>query len=164
MYCIRIPVRHGQNRQFKIISVFIFWPYHTRHEGILAPHPGFEPSPSAVEVLSLNHWTTREAPFPSSFSSAPKANSSGLSCTHWCELSWRALCDFWGSQCGGHLSLPTGAVQVQKQNPEGMLPGGWVREPEKGTDSECVCGWGWRCCAKLERQQKPLNLHQHAIT
>ena len=117
--------------------------------GILAPHPGFEPSPSAVEVLSLNHWTTREAPFPSSFSCAPKANSSGPSCTHWCELSWRALRDFWGSQCGVHLSLPTGAVQVQKQNPEGMLPGSRVREPEKGADGECVCGWWGGCLCKI---------------
>ena len=30
---------------------------------ILVPHPGFEPSPSAVEVLSLNHWTTKGSPF-----------------------------------------------------------------------------------------------------
>ena len=28
---------------------------------ILVPEPGFEPTPFAVEVKSLNHWTTREA-------------------------------------------------------------------------------------------------------
>ena len=27
----------------------------------LVPKPGIEPMPSAVKVLSLNHWTTREA-------------------------------------------------------------------------------------------------------
>ena len=27
---------------------------------ILAPQPGIEPMPPAVEVQSLNHWTTRE--------------------------------------------------------------------------------------------------------
>ena len=30
--------------------------------GILVPQPGIEPAPLAVEVWSLNHWTTREAP------------------------------------------------------------------------------------------------------
>ena len=30
--------------------------------GILVPQPGFEPAPLGVEVWSLHHWTTREAP------------------------------------------------------------------------------------------------------
>ena len=30
--------------------------------GILVPQPGIKPMPPAVEVLSLNHWTTREVP------------------------------------------------------------------------------------------------------
>ena len=30
--------------------------------GILAPRPGIEPMPPAVEAWSLNHWTNREAP------------------------------------------------------------------------------------------------------
>ena len=29
---------------------------------ILAPRPGIEPVPPAVEAQSLNHWTTREVP------------------------------------------------------------------------------------------------------
>ena len=28
--------------------------------GILVPQPGIEPMPPALEVLSLNHWTSRE--------------------------------------------------------------------------------------------------------
>ena len=32
--------------------------------GILAPHPGMETSPLALEVWSLNHWTTREVLAP----------------------------------------------------------------------------------------------------
>ena len=28
----------------------------------LVPLPGIEPGPSALEVWSLNHWTTREVP------------------------------------------------------------------------------------------------------
>ena len=28
----------------------------------LAPQPGVEPMPPAVEARSLNHWTTREVP------------------------------------------------------------------------------------------------------
>ena len=30
--------------------------------GILVPRPGIEPTPPALEVWSLNHWTTREVP------------------------------------------------------------------------------------------------------
>ena len=30
--------------------------------GILAPRPGIESMPPAVEVRSLNHWTVREVP------------------------------------------------------------------------------------------------------
>ena len=33
--------------------------------GILVPWPGFKPGPPAVEVWSLNHWTTREVPIDS---------------------------------------------------------------------------------------------------
>ena len=31
--------------------------------GILVPQPGIEPMPPALEVQSLNHWTTRGVPF-----------------------------------------------------------------------------------------------------
>ena len=30
--------------------------------GTLAPRPGIEPAPPALEGKSLNHWTTREIP------------------------------------------------------------------------------------------------------
>ena len=30
--------------------------------GILVPRPRIKPTPPAVEVQSLNHWTTREVP------------------------------------------------------------------------------------------------------
>ena len=40
---------------------FFFWPHHAACE-ILAPQPGIEPEPPALEVQSLNHWTTREVP------------------------------------------------------------------------------------------------------
>ena len=30
--------------------------------GILVPQPGVEPMAPVVEVLSLNHWTTKEVP------------------------------------------------------------------------------------------------------
>ena len=36
-----------------------FWPHHEACR-ILAPGPGIEPMPSAVEAWSPNHWTTRE--------------------------------------------------------------------------------------------------------
>ena len=31
--------------------------------GILVPHPGIEPVPSAVEAWTVNCWTTRKVPF-----------------------------------------------------------------------------------------------------
>ena len=40
---------------------FIFWPRCVAC-GILAPRPGTEPVPPAVEAWSLNHWTAREVP------------------------------------------------------------------------------------------------------
>ena len=38
---------------------FFFWPYHTAG-GILVPQPGIQTAPPALEVQSLNPWTTRE--------------------------------------------------------------------------------------------------------
>ena len=38
-----------------------FWP-RCAACGILVPQPGIEPTPPALEVWSLNHWTAREAP------------------------------------------------------------------------------------------------------
>ena len=40
---------------------FFFWPRCTACR-ILVPRPGIEPTPPAVEVRSLNHWTAREFP------------------------------------------------------------------------------------------------------
>ena len=38
-----------------------FWP-HPAACGILVPLPGIQPTPPALAVQSLNHWTTKEAP------------------------------------------------------------------------------------------------------
>ena len=38
---------------------FLFWPHHAAC-GILVPQPGIEPESPALEVRSLNQWTTRE--------------------------------------------------------------------------------------------------------
>ena len=44
--------------------IFIyFWPWYVAC-GILVPGPGIEPVPPTVEAQSLNHWTTREVPYP----------------------------------------------------------------------------------------------------
>ena len=41
-----------------------FWIFGHEACGILAPRPGIEPAPPALEVHCLNHWTTREVPIP----------------------------------------------------------------------------------------------------
>ena len=41
---------------------FFFFGLTTRHVGVLVPRPWMEPTPPAVEVRSLNFWTTREVP------------------------------------------------------------------------------------------------------
>ena len=46
------------------IYVCIFWPCHTACR-IVVPRPGIEPSLSAVEAQSLNHWTSRKVPIRS---------------------------------------------------------------------------------------------------
>ena len=45
-----------------ILFYVLIWPYHAAF-GILAPRPGMEPEPPAVEARSPNHWTTREVPY-----------------------------------------------------------------------------------------------------
>ena len=40
---------------------FLFWPRHAAC-GIFVPRPGIKPVPPALEVRSLNHWTSREVP------------------------------------------------------------------------------------------------------
>jgi len=44
---------------FLFKNLFNFWLHHVPF-GILVPLPGIEPTPSALEGQSLNHWTTRE--------------------------------------------------------------------------------------------------------
>ena len=46
---------------FVLVFGFSFWPCHAPC-GILVPRPGMEPVPPAMEVWSLNHWTTGEVP------------------------------------------------------------------------------------------------------
>ena len=41
------------------LSLYFFFSARPRW-GILVPQPGIEPTPSALEVQSFNHWTTRE--------------------------------------------------------------------------------------------------------
>ena len=48
-------------KEFLIFFIFIFWP-HCKACGILVPWPGIEPTPTALEAWSLNHWTAREVP------------------------------------------------------------------------------------------------------
>ena len=43
--------------------IFRFWPYHMAC-GILVPRLGIEPVAPAVEIWSLNHWTTRKSSSP----------------------------------------------------------------------------------------------------
>ena len=42
-----------------LIIIIFFWPHHMACV-ILVPKPGIRLAPSAGEVQSLNHWTTRE--------------------------------------------------------------------------------------------------------
>ena len=48
----------GTALQFKKIF-FISWSHHMAC-GILVPQPGITPATPAVEMRSLNHWTTKE--------------------------------------------------------------------------------------------------------
>ena len=40
--------------------MYVFFWLHCMASGILIPQPGIEPVSPAVEVQSVNHWTTRE--------------------------------------------------------------------------------------------------------
>ena len=47
-------------------AVLFFRPHHVAC-GILVPQPGIKPTPPALEMQSLNHWTNREVPWGCSF-------------------------------------------------------------------------------------------------
>ena len=51
------------------IPIIFFWPCGIACK-ILVPKPGIEPEPTAVKVLSTNHWTAREFPWPFQLDSA----------------------------------------------------------------------------------------------
>ena len=51
----------------RVFTVFFFFWLRCVACGILVPRPGIKPVPHAVEVQSLNHWTTREVPPPHVF-------------------------------------------------------------------------------------------------
>ena len=56
-----VPWRSPMNWSSKAhLLQFFFFGYATWHAELL--RPGIEPVPSAVEVRSVNHWTTREVP------------------------------------------------------------------------------------------------------
>ena len=98
---------------------FFFWP-HCVARRILVPWPGIKPVPPAVEVQSLNHWTTREVPenvfillsflnnvFTAyrivgclSFLAAPKQCHSIVCCKQ-CLYYWEVFCKSYGyySKC-----------------------------------------------------------------
>ena len=50
----------SSHRQQELIYIFFWLPWAAC--GILVPWPGIEPGPSAVKVLSPNHWTSRKFP------------------------------------------------------------------------------------------------------
>ena len=61
---------------------------------LLAPPPGIEPSPPAVEAQSLNHWTTRKSPFSDFSTYAAKAHTT-VSFSHLNNpLCWEILLSF----------------------------------------------------------------------
>ena len=47
--------------QYRFCFLFVFF-FGREARGIPAPRPGIERVPPALQVWSLNHWTTREAP------------------------------------------------------------------------------------------------------
>ena len=51
----------GSHSERSLFFFFFFW-LHLAVCGILAPRPGIEAGPPAVEAWSPNHWTTREFP------------------------------------------------------------------------------------------------------
>ena len=62
---LRITVPHApviyvnMGKSVALTLIFFFWPRHVACR-ILVPQPGIEPRPTAIKVLSPNHWTARE--------------------------------------------------------------------------------------------------------
>ena len=56
--------KEGRGAGTKLSDLAYFFSGQAVQHRILVFWPGIKPVPSAVEVQSLNHWTTREAPVP----------------------------------------------------------------------------------------------------
>ena len=75
---------------------------------ILVPQPGFKLTPPAVEVQSLNHWTTREVP-PSAFlleslrGSSQQYGHDFQDCPHPTQPRHPALTTCWIQQFSSHM-------------------------------------------------------------
>ena len=67
---------------------FSFWSHHMAC-GILVPWPGIEPTPPAVEVQSLHHWTAREV--PSLFLHSSPVMDWSFNFTSWLTQKWDLL-------------------------------------------------------------------------
>ena len=52
---------------FFFVIIFFFAVPHSMWEGYLVPRPRIEPMTPEVEAQNLNHWTTGEVPFASTF-------------------------------------------------------------------------------------------------
>ena len=69
----------------------MFWYFGREACGILAPRPGIEPAPSALEGEVLTRWTAREVPVAVSYSSHGKLTQRVIVGTGWDEVHV-ALC------------------------------------------------------------------------
>ena len=64
LFCSRMSYK-WKHTVCDLLMFFFFFGCTSKHEEL--PQPGIEPVPPAVEVQSLNHWTTREVPSMWSF-------------------------------------------------------------------------------------------------
>ena len=80
--CLSVPKFHLEKQthifNYLFFSFLFSWQCCTAC-GLLAPWPGIEPPPLALEVQSLNHWTTREVPQLSSVRCHPTTSKFNVS-------------------------------------------------------------------------------------
>ena len=60
--CTATIPQHTDLGVHQMMCGFVFFWLHCSAYGILVSLPGIGPMPTAVEAMSLNHWTTREVP------------------------------------------------------------------------------------------------------
>lgn len=84
--------------------IFLLWPLRAAC-GILIPRPEIESMPSAVEVWSFNHWTSKEVPIDDDLNNYFSIKCNGLTMSTNSNQILTAFRYIWSSDNNSHIPI-----------------------------------------------------------